>query len=233
MRALFFYIFIGIGILASGQNIEQELAQISNFYTSKNYSYKLSYYYYNQANSTKADKVLSGEVHAKESQYFYKIGKYEVLRNKKYHIVLNGDAKQMIIDTAVGEQIDPNMEQGTPADLQSVLDSLERSQKGTIISYTYRNPKPGIAYMVYKTDTSLKYFHTIEVYFYENRQGRKPNAIRNKLVMRFTEFNNVGTSELEMLSENKYFSVINGQTKINKQYNTYHIINQLKHEKSN
>jgi hypothetical protein len=185
MRILLYISLICLTHSALAQNVQQELEAVSAKYRTNNYTYTVQYAYYNDAKSASASETYNGFVKQKGNNFHYKIGQNEVFRTAQYIVAIDKSTKLLMLDTVVQEEKyigqSPKME-----DVLKIYEQVERRQEGNLIAYKVNNPQFGLAYMDVFVQPTEQYITKIVMYFYENRAGKDPKSIRNKLEIQFS-----------------------------------------------
>lgn len=208
------------------QDVKSEFEKIGAKYQLKDYSYNVSYSYYNDTSSSKPDEVLNGFVKVKGSMFHYAIGSNEVLRSSSHIVAVDKQNKVLMLDSTYGAE-EPEAQPFTVDELLKVYEKVVRREDGGSIIYTLNNPMAGIKKIKLNVDKEQLFVKKIEMFFYENRPGKDANGVRNKLVMNFTNVNLKANQKESSFSISPYFSISNGVYTPNNRYKSFEIINHL------
>ena len=211
----------------SAQDFIEDFKKINAKYKDSSYHMKLSYNYYNELSSAKPDEVLQGEVRKQGQKYYVKMHKMETIISGGIFLQVNHDLKALILDSNRASYSSPL---GVP------LDSLQKFYKGAkykeqdSVTSVYKIPSigKGIAYtQIYFNKVNYE-IERIAIHFLDLRKTAAKGALRNKLIINYTQVDFTPTFNTKSFSQSKYIYKSNGTYKVSKAYKHYRLVNNIK-----
>ena len=212
--------------LSFAQTVQEDFEKIAKLYEKRSYSYNISYAYYNDISSNNASEVLNGFVKLNGNNFHYKIGDNEVFRNTKYIVVLDRSSKTLMLDTVFQQERYTNTKIDM-TELLKVYEGVTKEQKNGYTQYKLNDPQAGVAYMTIDVNDSIGYIQGIGMYFLENRKGKDPKSLRNKLIITCSNVKMETNYPAIYFNENKYFTRENKKIQISPTFKNYDLINHL------
>ena len=207
--------------------VAEDLKKISAKYSSGDLSMSFKYSYFYDINVNTPNKVLTGEMKQKGELYYYKLDQTEVMRTANHIVMLDRKHKSLMLDTVIGNP-EPQSSSTIPIDsLIQFYGTIEVKDEGDYRTYKLMSPLEGISHTLLKVNTQSWTIKSIEVYFYENRPGKDPESIRNKMVIDYTNFQEPCKQGKSFFDVAKYVSYTKNKYQAKPAFRQYTFMNNL------
>jgi hypothetical protein len=210
-----------------GQNFAEDFKAINKAYLRGDISFDIKYDYYNSVKNKMPDYFYKGNVKLKNGMVYYKMNGIEFSFDSVYTCILDHENKTIMIDTVRNKS--------NILSKINFIDSLTKVYKSISFSaldknhsqYTIYSLLTGISHCEIIYNNSSKLIQKINIYFFDNRDGAKKGAIRNKLVITYSNINSNANNYPSTFKAQKFVSIKGKKISPLPAYNKYQIINNI------
>ena len=227
MRNTLLYILLLLSTFSWSQSVLEELQAIEKGFKGNNYSFNITYNYFNDVANSHPDEIVKGFTRVNGNKFHYTLGQMEVISNGELILVADNESDVLMLDSAHQSQSPEQIGPINMSELEAFVQKVKRIETDDMLEYSIPDPANGIQRMILKVNKASKAFVGVELYFYENRPGLNPKTVRNKLIIEFSQVNmkaNLSDSHFQL---NKY--LLGTETGFQRQskYKNYDFINHL------
>jgi hypothetical protein len=226
LRFLIFWMLISITI-GNAQNFTEDFKAINRAYVTGDLSFNIKYDYYNELKSKVPSYFYSGVVKVKGNLVYYKMNGIEFSSDSNYICIIDESNKTIMIDSVHNN--------GNQFGKFNIIDSLAKAYKSIKYSdegnnlgkYTIYSVLPGVSHSEVIFDKTTKLLQKVTIYFLDDRPNAKEGAIRNKMVVLYSNINNHANNGYGIFKVQRVLKIQGREVNTTLPYKNYKIINNM------
>lgn len=226
-KYLFLLLLNGFVLKVSfSQNFVEDFKKINIAYTKGSISFNIRFDYYNNYLQKSPSYSVNGIVRIKEKMMYYKMNDIELSYDTLYTCMLDHQNKTIMIDTVFQKA---NLLKNI-----NFIDSLSQAYQSVNFKdlgdnkaeYTIYSSLPGISHSIIIFNKTNFLIQSISIFFLDNRENAKKNSIRNKLIIKYQDINQINLSN-SFFKPSQFVTIIGRKIRVKEKYKNYTLINNI------
>ncbi|MDP2174453.1 MAG: hypothetical protein Q8K70_00940 [Bacteroidota bacterium] len=209
------------------QNFVEDFKKINLTYTQGSIGFNIKFDYYNDYLQKTPSYSVNGNVKIKEKMMYYKMNDIELSYDTLYTCMVDHQNKTIMIDTVFQKA---NLLKNI-----NFIDSLSQAYQSVSYKdlgdnkaeYTIYSSLPGISHSIIVFNKTNYLIQNIAIFFLDNRENAKKNSIRNKLIIKYQDINQLSLPN-SVFKPSQFVTISGKKIRVKEKYKNYTLINNIK-----